>query len=83
MPNLALPTKATLTSKLVRNEILGAQPRPFFMKPTMKQVWQNGSRVWEVTHGGTVRYFQNDWQARWHFEQCLRYYRTKVLGKGS
>ncbi len=52
-------------------------------KPTMKQVWLNGSRVWEVAQGGIVRHFQHDWKARWHYEQCLRYYRTKVLGRGS
>jgi len=52
-------------------------------KPTIRQVNQNGQLVWEVAHGGMVRYFQHDWKARWHFEQCLRYYRTKILGKGS
>ena len=84
MPSRAQLTAQPPTFKLVMNEKLGAQPRPFFMsKPTMKQVWLNGSRVWEVAQGGMVRHFQHDWQARWHFEQCLRYYRTKVLGRGS
>ena len=77
-------TKTPLTFRLVGNEKLGAHTRPFFMsKPTIRQVNQNGQLVWEVAHGGMVRYFQHDWKARWHFEQCLRYYRTKVLGKGS
>ena len=83
MPNPARLTKIPLTFKLVLNEKIGAQPRPFFMsKPTIKQVWQNGSLVWEVTQGGMVRHFQHDWQARWHFEQCLRYYRRKIAKKG-
>ena len=52
-------------------------------KPTIKQVQQNGLLVWEVSHGGTVRYFKHDWKARWYYESCVRYYRTKILGKGS
>ena len=52
-------------------------------KPTIKQVQQNGLLVWEVSHGGTVRYFKHDWKARWFYESCVRYYRTKILGKGS
>ena len=52
-------------------------------KPTIKQVQQDGLLVWEVSHGGTVRYFKHDWKARWFYESCMRYYRTKVLGKGS
>jgi hypothetical protein len=84
MPSPAKLTAQLLTFKLVQNEILRARPRPFFMsKPTIKQVWLNGSRVWEVTQGGMVRHFQNDWQARWHFEQCLRYYRKKVARENS
>jgi hypothetical protein len=83
MPSPAQLTTQPLTFKLVLNEKLGAQPRPFFMsKPTIKQVWQNGSLVWEVTQGGMVRHFQHDWQARWHYEQCLRYYRRKVAKEG-
>tara|TARA_A100001515_G_scaffold113595_1_gene94869 strand:- start:532 stop:738 length:207 start_codon:yes stop_codon:yes gene_type:complete len=66
------------------NEKLGAPtPRSFFMKPTIKQVEKDGLLVWEVSHGGMVRYFREDWKARYHFESALRYYRTKVLGKGS
>ena len=52
-------------------------------KPTMKQVEKDGLLVWEVTQGGMVRQFKEDWKARYHFESALRYYRTKVLGKGS
>ena len=52
-------------------------------KPTIKQVQQDGLPVWEVTHGGTVRYFKHDWKAKWFYESCVRYYRTKILGKGS
>jgi len=52
-------------------------------KPTIKQVQQDGLLVWEVSHGGTVRYFAHDWKARWYYESCVRYYRTKILGKGS
>jgi len=66
------------------NEKLGAPRAPFFMsKPAMKQVEKDGMLVWEVSHGGMVRYFREDWKARYHFESALRYYRTKVLGKGS
>ena len=52
-------------------------------KPTIKQVQQDGLLVWEVSHGGTVRYFKYDWKAKWFYESCVRYYRTKILGKGS
>ena len=52
-------------------------------KPTIKQVQQDGLLVWEVSHGGVVRYFKHDWKARWYYESCVRYYRTKILGKGS
>lgn len=52
-------------------------------KPTIKQVQQDGLLVWEVSHGGTVRYFKHDWKAKWFYESCVRYYRTKILGKGS
>ena len=65
------------------NEKLGARA-PFFMsKPTMKQVEKDGLLLWQVTQGGTVREFQQDWKARRYYESCIRYYRTKVLGKGS
>ena len=66
------------------NEKLGAPtPRSFFMKPTIKQVEKDGLVLWEVCLGGTARYFREDWKARYYFESALRYYRTKVLGKGS
>ena len=64
------------------NEKLGAPRAPFFMsKPTMKQVEKDGLLVWEVSHGGMVRYFREDWRARWHYEQCIRLSRTKKTGK--
>jgi len=66
------------------NEERGAPRAPFFMsKPTIKQVEKDGMTLWEVCQGGTVRYFAHDWKARWYYESCVRYYRTKVLGKGS
>ena len=52
-------------------------------KPTIKQVQRDGLLVWEVSRGGTVRYFKHDWKARWYYESCVRYYRTKILGRGS
>ena len=84
MPSPAQLTNLVPTFKVLMNEG-GASPRaPFFMsKPTMKQVEKDGLLVWEVSHGGMVRYFREDWKARYHFESALRYYRTKVLGKGS
>ena len=64
------------------NEKLGAPRAPFFMsKPTMKQVEKDGLLVWEVSHGGMVRYFKHDWQANWHYEQCIRLYRSRLNGK--
>ena len=66
------------------NEKRGAPRAPFFMsKPTIAQVEKNGMTLWEVCQGGTVRHFKQDWKARWYYESCVRYYRTKVLGKGS
>ena len=64
------------------NEKLGAPtPRSFFMKPTIKQVEKDGLLMWEVSHGGMVRYFREDWRARWHYEQCIRLYRSRLNGK--
>ena len=66
------------------NEKQGAPRAPFFMsKPTIAQVEKDGMTLWEVCQGGTVRHFKQDWRARWYYESCVRYYRTKVLGKGS
>ena len=66
------------------NEKQGAPRAPFFMsKPTIAQVEKDGMTLWEVCQGGTVRHFKQDWKARWYYESCVRYYRTKVLGKGS
>ena len=77
-------TKTPLTFKLVGNEKLGARMRPFFMsRPTIKQVKKDGLLLWEVSHMGMARYFKHDWKAKWHYESCVRYYRTKILGKGS
>ncbi len=70
-----------LTSKLVTNERLGAQPRSFFMRPTMKQVEKDGLLLWEVSHGGMTRYFKHDWQAKGHFESFVRLYRSRLTGK--
>jgi len=50
-------------------------------KPTMKQVEKDGLLMWEVSHGGMVRYFCEDWRARWHYEQCIRLYRSRLNGK--
>jgi hypothetical protein len=84
MPSLAQLTTQPLTFKLVGNEKLGAHTRPFFMsKPTIKQVEKDGLLLWEVSHMGMARYFKHDWKAKWHYESCVRYYRTKILGKGS
>ena len=84
MPNLAQLTRQPLTFKLVGNEKPGARSRPFFMsKPTIKQVEKDGLLLWEVSHMGMARYFKHDWKAKWHYESCVRYYRTKVLSKGS
>ena len=64
------------------NEKLGAPRAPFFMsKPTMKQVEKDGLLLWEVSHCGMVRYFKHDWQANWHFESCVRLYRSRLTGK--
>jgi hypothetical protein len=66
------------------NEKLGAPRAPFFMsKPTIEQVEKDGVTLWRVTQGGTVRQFKHDWKARWYYESCVRYYRTKVVGRGS
>jgi len=69
-----------LISNVGKNEG-GAQPRSFFMRPTMKQVEKDGLLLWELSHGGMVRYFREDWRARWHYEQCIRLYRSRLNGK--
>jgi|TARA_Y100000033_G_scaffold19582_1_gene18413 hypothetical protein len=51
------------------------------MRPTIKQVEKDGLLLWEVSHCGMVRYFKHDWQANWHFESCVRLYRSRVTGK--
>tara|TARA_B100000925_G_scaffold281668_1_gene253668 strand:- start:227 stop:433 length:207 start_codon:yes stop_codon:yes gene_type:complete len=64
------------------NEKLGAPRAPFFMaKPAMKQIEKDGLLLWEVSHGGMVRQFREDWRARWHYEQCIRLYRSRLNGK--
>ena len=74
-------TKEPSTFRLMRNERLGAPPRSFFMKPTLKQVNKDGTLLWEVSHAGMTRYFKHDWQANWHYESCIRLYRSRVTGK--
>lgn len=70
------------TFKLMRNEKLGARPRPFFMsKPTLKQVEKDGQLLWEVSHGGMARYFKYDWQANFHYEAAVRLHRSRLTGK--
>ena len=65
----------------MRNEKLGAHPRSFFMsKPTLKQVEKDGQLLWEVSHGGMTRFFKYDWQANFHYESCIRLYRSKITG---
>ena len=80
MPSPAQLTNLALISNVGKNEG-GAQPRSFFMRPTMKQVEKDGLLLWEVSHGGIVRYFKHDWQAKWHFESCVRLYRSRLTGK--
>ena len=77
MPKL---TNLALTFKVRKNEG-GAQPRSFFMRPTIKQVEKDGLLIWEVNHCGMVRYFKHDWQANWHFESCVRLYRSRITSK--
>ena len=81
MPSPAQLTAQPPTFKLVTNERLGAPPRSFFMKPTIKQVNENGTLLWEVCYAGMVRRFREDWRARWHYESAVRLYRSRVTGK--
>ena len=80
MPSPAQLTNPALTFKVSKNEG-GVQPRSFFMRPTIKQVEKDGLLLWEVSHCGMVRYFKHDWQAKWHFESCVRLYRSRITGK--
>ncbi len=50
-------------------------------KPIIKQVNKYGVSHWEVTHQGITRFFLYDWKAKWHYEQCVRLYRSKDTGK--
>ena len=81
MPSPAQLTAQPLTFKVAMNEILGAPPRSFFMKPTIKQVSKDGMLLWEVSHGGMARYFKYDWQANFHYEAAVRLYRSRITGK--
>ena len=82
MPSLAQLTRQPLTFKLVTNEKLGAPTsRSFFMKPTIKQVNENGTLLWEVCSAGMVRRFRFDWQANFHYEAAVRLYRSRITGK--
>ena len=86
MPNPAQLTAQPMTSrsKLVKNEKLGAHLRPFSMsRPTIKQVNENGTLLWEVCSAGMVRRFQYDWKAQWHYEAAVRLYRSRLNGKHS
>tara|TARA_R100000900_G_scaffold81243_1_gene63839 strand:+ start:149 stop:313 length:165 start_codon:yes stop_codon:yes gene_type:complete len=49
-------------------------------KPVIQQVNHKGVLLWEVSYAGMTRYFRRDWQARWHFESCIRLHRTKTGG---
>jgi len=51
------------------------------MKPTIKQVKENGTLLWEVCYAGMVRRFREDWRARWHYESAVRLYRSRLTGK--
>ena len=82
MPSPAQLTNLALISNVRKNEG-GAQSRSFFMRPTMKQVEKDGLLLWEVSHCGMVRYFKHDWQAQWHYESCVRLYRSRLNGKHS
>ena len=65
-------------------QICDGLPLQIYVKANrIERVEQDGLPVWEVRQGGIVRYFKHDWKARWFYESCVRYYRTKVLGKGS
>ena len=68
---------------MTMNERSRALPRPFFfmLKPTMQQVEKDGLLIWEVSHAGMVRFFRYDWQAQWHYESCIRLYRSRLTGK--
>jgi hypothetical protein len=48
------------------------------MEPTLKRVLKNGEWVWEITCNGMTRYHAQDWQARWYYEQALRFYSERV-----
>ena len=80
MPSPAQLTNLALISNVEKNEG-GARPGSFFMGPSMKQVEKDGLLLWEVSHCGMVRYFKHDWQAKWHFESCVRLYRSRITGK--
>ena len=82
MPSLAQLTAQPLTFKVERNEKLGAHSRPFSMsRPTIKQVNENGTLLWEVCSAGMVRRFRYDWQANFHYEAAIRLYRSRLTGK--
>ena len=81
MQNPVKVTNLGQTFKVVLNEDQGALKRSFFMKPTIKQVEKDGLLLWEVSHCGMTRYFKHDWQANWHYESCIRLYRSRLTGK--
>jgi hypothetical protein len=82
MPSLARLTAQPLTFKVTMNEKPGAHTRPFSMsRPTIKQVNENGTLLWEVCSAGMVRRFRFDWQANFHYEAAVRLYRSRLTGK--
>ncbi len=44
------------------------------MKPTIKQVEQDGKLIWRVEAAGVVRYHEQDWQAQWLYSYLMRLY---------
>ena len=80
MPSPAQLTNLALISNVGKNEG-GAQPRSFFMRPTIKQVEIDGLLLWEVCCSGMTRRFKYDWQANFHYEQAVRLYRSRITGK--
>ena len=46
--------------------------------PTIEKVLKDGVWLWEVSYAGTVRYHEQDWQAKWLYEQAVQAYSKKV-----
>ena len=57
----------------------GVRNASFFMEPPkMQKVNHRGTEQWEIQYAGMTRYFTHDWKAKWHYEYCLRLYRSKT-----